>query len=59
MKPREPTPRGFVENLWYEQVEMIMRTNPKRFFLFSPTTKRCFALYLDLKREAEAMKQAA
>lgn len=59
MKPKEPQPHAFVISLWYEQVEHIMRTDPKRFFLFSPTTKRCLALYLDWKREAEQMKEAA
>jgi hypothetical protein len=46
---REPVPRGFVRNEWYEQVERIMRTDPARFRLFSPTTKYCLSVYLDLK----------
>lgn len=58
MKPNPPQPR-FVENAWYEAVEKIMRSDPKRFFLFSPATKKCLALYLDLKREHEQMKRAA
>jgi hypothetical protein len=59
MKPKEPQPRAFVTSAFYEAVETIMRTDPKRFFLFSPTTKRCLALYLDWKREAEARREAA
>jgi hypothetical protein len=58
MKPKEPMPKGFVENIWYEQVERIMRTDPKRFFLFSPATKYALSVYLDLK-EKSAMKRAA
>ena len=58
MKPQPPQPR-FVINEWYEAVERIMRTDPKRFFLFSPATKKCLALYLNLKREHDEMKRAA
>lgn len=58
--PAEPTPRGFVENLWYEQVERIMRTDARRFFLFSPATKLALSAYLDLKeRHRQQMKRAA
>lgn len=59
-RPNEPTPRGFVENAWYEQVAHIMHTDPKRFFLFSPTTKYCLAVYLEMKeRHEREMKEAA
>jgi hypothetical protein len=60
MKPREPQPKGFITNAWYEQVAHIMRTDPKRFFLFSPTTKYCLSVYLEMKeRHAREMKLAA
>jgi hypothetical protein len=58
MKPPEPTPRGFVINAWYEQVASIMRTGPKRFFIFSPATKYALSIYLEMKERAE-MKKAA
>lgn len=53
-----PVPRGFVENLWYEQVERIMRTDPARFRLFSPATKYCLGVYLDLKQQATLQRAA-
>jgi len=60
MKRPEPIPRGFVCNAWYEQVASIMRSDPKRFFLFSPTTKYCLAVYLEMKERYEReMKLAA
>lgn len=60
MKRREPIPRGFVINAWYEQVAHIMRTDPRRFFLFSPTTKYCLSVYLEMKeRHERELKQAA
>jgi hypothetical protein len=56
----EPTPRGFVTNAWYEQVAQIMRSDPQRFFLFSPTTKYCLSVYLEMReRHAREMKLAA
>jgi hypothetical protein len=59
MKHRKPQPRGFVENAWYELVAEIMRTDPKRFFLFSPATKYCLSVYLDLKEKSQLRKRAA
>jgi hypothetical protein len=60
MKAREPIPKGFVTNAWYEAVAEIMRSDPKRFFLFSPTTKYCLSVYLEMKeRHEREMKQAA
>lgn len=60
MKRREPIPRGFVECLWYERVAEIMRTDRKRFFLFSPQTKRALSIYLDMKACAQPVwKKAA
>ena len=50
---RPPIPRGFVVNEWNEQVERIMRTNPARFRLFSPATKYCLSVYLDLKAKSQ------
>jgi hypothetical protein len=58
MKPKQPTPKGFVENAWYEQVAHIMRSDPKRFFLFSPQTKYALSVYLEMK-ERHALKRAA
>jgi hypothetical protein len=59
MKPKEPTPRGFCENAWYEQVASIMRTDPKRFFIFSPQTKYALSIYLEMKERAELKAMAA
>lgn len=59
MKRREPILGGFVENAWYERVAEIMRTDPKRFFLFSPSTKYALSIYLDLKERYRAKKRAA
>jgi hypothetical protein len=59
MKRREPTPKGFTYNLWYEQVEFIMRNEPKRFFLFTPQTKTALAVYLEMKRRHEELRVAA
>jgi hypothetical protein len=53
MKPKEPIPRVFVESAWYEQVAWIMRHEPKRFFLFSPQTKYCLSVYLEMKERAQ------
>jgi hypothetical protein len=58
MKQSEPTPKGFVENAFYEQVKRIMRGEPRRFFLFSPQTKYALSVYLDLKDRHE-MRRAA
>jgi hypothetical protein len=35
-------------------VVTIMRSGPKRFFIFSPQTKYALSVYLDLKENAEA-----
>ncbi len=52
--------KPFVESAWYEAVAHIMRTEPRRFFLFSPATKYCLSVYLDLKeRHRQAEKRAA
>lgn len=59
MRPREPIPRGFCVNQWYEQVARIARDEPRRFFLFSPQTKHCLRVYLDLKERHQQMKHAA
>jgi hypothetical protein len=59
MKSKQPTPKGFVENLWYEHVTHIMRSDPKRFFLFSPATKYCLSVYLDLKEKHQQLERAA
>jgi hypothetical protein len=56
MQQREPTPR-FVECAWYERVASIMRTDPKRFFLFSPQTKYVLSVYLNLKDQHEREQQ--
>jgi hypothetical protein len=58
MKPKEPIPKGFVENIWYERVASIMRSDPKRFFLFSPQTKYALSVYLDLKDRHELRRAA-
>jgi hypothetical protein len=58
MKPKEPNPRGFVINVWYEQVAHIMRTDPKRFFIFSPQTKYALSIYLEMKERYELRKAA-
>ncbi len=34
---------------WYEQVESIMRSDPKRFFLFSLQTKKALSVYLEMR----------
>ena len=59
VKRAEPSPRGFVENEWYEQVDLIRRTQPRRFFLFSPQTKRALSVYLDLKERHQQERQRA
>jgi hypothetical protein len=60
MKQSEPNPRGFVENAWYEAVARIAESEPRRFFLFSPQTKHCLRVYLELKVKAQGeYKRAA
>jgi hypothetical protein len=59
MKQSEPTPHGFRVNEWYEQVEGIMRNDPKRFFLFSPQTKYALSIYLDLKERHQQRAERA
>jgi hypothetical protein len=53
MKKREPTPRGFVINAWYEEIDRIRREEPRRYFLFSPVTKHCLFIYLMMKQRHE------
>ncbi len=60
MKNGERAPKGFVECPWYERVAEIMRTDRKRFFLFSPQTKRALEVYLTMKARAQPVwKKAA
>jgi hypothetical protein len=59
MKPKEPTPRAFVISLWYEQVNHIRLTDPRRYFIFSPTTKHCLFVYLMMKQRALEEARAA
>ncbi|HKC62044.1 MAG TPA: hypothetical protein VKB86_00295 [Pyrinomonadaceae bacterium] len=58
MKTKAPSPH-FEICAWYEQVNRIRLTDPKRFFLFSPVTKRCLVIYLEMKRRATELKRAA
>jgi hypothetical protein len=57
MKPKQPLPH-FEPCAWYEAVAHIMRTDPKRFFIFSTQTKYALSIYLEMKERAE-MKKAA
>jgi hypothetical protein len=59
MKRVQPTLPGFVESAWYEAVASIMRNEPKRFFLFSPQSKYCLSVYLDLKEKHHRQMKAA
>lgn len=43
---------------WYEQVNHIRLTDQRRYFLFSPVTKRCLEIYLEMKARAQ-MRRAA
>ncbi|MDQ3818524.1 MAG: hypothetical protein M3362_12725 [Acidobacteriota bacterium] len=55
---KTPSPH-FEVSAWYEQVNRIRLTDSKRFFLFSPTTKRCLEIYLEMKHRAGELKRAA
>lgn len=54
---RPPTPQ-FRQSRHYEELEFIMRHEPKRFMAMSPYAKRNLAAYLDLKRAAEWRRAA-
>jgi hypothetical protein len=58
MKPKTPQPH-FEPCAWYEQVAQIMRTDPKRFFVFSPQTKYALSIYLEMKERAEQKARLA
>src|SRR5437016_1219561 len=58
VKPRKPEPH-FEVCEWYEQVNRIRLEYPRRYFLFSPVTKRCLFIYLMMKQRADEMKRAA
>lgn len=43
----------FIHSQHYENLEFIMRHEPRRFLRMSPYAKRGLAVYLDLKARAE------
>ena len=57
MKPQPPQPH-FEESAFYEQIAHIMRTDPRRFFIFSPATKYALSVYLEMKERAEIRRAA-
>lgn len=60
MKPPTDAPATrFVESSWYEAVDTIRQTDPRRFASFSTVTTRCLEIYLDMKARHQALQPTA
>ena len=57
---QKPSPQPHFEvSTWYELIAHIMRTDAKRFFIFSPQTKYALSVYLEMKERTEQKARLA